>query len=217
MDEKQKFDIGTIERVNLIKVRMEQGDSIDAIIKEMKISEDEFFQYYELVLSEEYNRRIVQFGAEKQKDFFQIMEQKEKEQIIEKKEREQRLEIERKQKINPISVLTKEDLQGAQVLAVDYSINLSEVKSYYLGSLYAICKRYWFTFNPVMSEETICQKVKEKMKGKGFHNVRNIRLLDSFLAFMEYQEELQKKKKRDLVYFEMDDQLLSIAKQRIGL
>lgn len=206
MEANLKFTRETMDRVSLIKVRLEHGMSIDEVIKELRITEDEFFQYYELALSVDYNEQMTRFEAERANDFYAYLEEKEND-----------AKEEAKKKINPLSVLSEEDVSHACVYAVDYSINLAEVRSYYLGSIENICKRFWIDFEPDMSEELICQALKDKMKEKGFHNVRNPRFMEPFAAYMEYQDAIKHKKKKDLVKFEMDENLLAIARQKIGL
>lgn len=68
-----------------------------------------------------------------------------------------------------------------------------------------------------MSEYSILESIKEKMLEKGFHNVRNLKLLEPSPAYMRYLEELKSKKKKDIVKFEIDEKLLTIARKKIGL
>lgn len=217
MDESMKFSFETIEKVKRLKQCLAEGMSIDRVIKELNLSEDAFFQLYELALSDEYNHQIAQIRQietdrfkERLNDLIHL-KAKEEEKEKEKAERET------KEKINPLSVLTEEDVSQLQVLVVEYSINTSEVKSYFLGSMETICQKYWVAFEPSMSEPSICQAIKNKMTEKGIHHVRNLRFMEPFSAFMEYQEAMKTKKKKDLVKFEMDDRLLAIARERIGL
>ena len=217
MDESVKFAPETIDKVNSLKDLLRQGMSIDRMIKALRITEDDFFQLYELALSEEYaqqSAQITQIETERFKEKLNdLILLKEKEEEKDRKEAERKT----KEKINLLSVLTEEDVSQRKVLVVEYSINLSEVTSFFLGSLETICQKYWVTFEPSMSEPSICQAIQNKMTEKGIHHVRNLRFMEPFSAFMEYQEAMKTKKKKDLVKFEMDDQLQSIARQRIGL
>ncbi len=206
MDESTKFSFETIEKVKRLQQRLAEGVPIDDVIKELNLSEDNFFQLYELALSDEYNAQIAYIEKKETERFKERLND-----FIHLKEKEA------KKKINPLSVLTEEDVSQLQVLVVEYSINMSEVKSYFLGSLETICQKYWVAFEPSMSESFICQAIKNKMTEKGIQNVRNLRFMEPFSAYMEYLEALKTKKKKDLVKFEMDNHLLSIARERIGL
>lgn len=213
MDESTKFSFETIEKVKRLQQRLAEGVPIDDVIKELNLSEDNFFQLYELALSDEYNAQIDRIEKMETDSF----KKKLNDLIHLKTQEEEKIERETKEKINPLSVLTEEDVSQLQVLVVEYSINLSEVKSFFLGSLETICQKYWVTFEPSMSELFICQAIQNKMTEKGIHNVRNLRFMAPFPAYKEYVEALQAKKKKDLVKFEMDNRLLSTARQRIGL
>lgn len=213
MNENIMFTQETMDKVSSIKVCLAEGVSIDDIIKKLRITEDEFFQLYELALSDEYNERIAQMESDRVNDFFNLIEKEEARIEKEKAEKERAA----KERINPLSVLNDEDISQARVFAIEYSINLSEVKSYYLGSMDAIHKRYWKAFDSAMPEQAICQAIKNKLEEKGLHNVRNPRFMEPFPAYMEYQEAMKTKKKNSLIKFEMDDHLLSIAKRKIGL
>lgn len=213
MEENLKSKSELIDRVSTLKMHLGQGLSIDSVIKKMRISEEDFFQLYELALSDEFNKQIEEFEQSRVNDFFDLIEHKKKEKEAERKE----LEIEAKKNVNPLSVLTDEDISKTKVFAVEYSINLSEVKSYYLGSLESICKKYWTSFEASMPEELILKSIKEKMSIKGFHNLRNLRLLEPYPAYIEYQEAFKTKKKKDLIKFEIDEKLLTIARKKIGL
>ena len=213
MEENLKSKSELIDRVSTLKMYLEHGLSIDNVIKKMKISEEDFFQLYELTLSDEFNKEIEEFEQSRINDFFNLIENKEKEKEAERKE----LEIKAKENINPLSALTAEDISDAKVFFFEYSINVSEVKSYYLGSLESICNKYWIKFETSMSEHSILESMKEKMLEKGFHNVRNLKLLEPSPAYSEYLKELKSKKKKDIVKFEIDEKLLTIARKKIGL
>ena len=213
MEENLKSKSELIDRVSTLKMYLEQGLSIDNVIKKMRISEEYFFQLYELALSDKFNKEIEEFEQSRINDFFNLIENKEKEKEAERKE----LEIKAKENINPLSALTAEDISDAKVFFFEYSINMSEVKSYYLGTLESICNKYWIKFKTSMSEYSILESIKEKMLEKGFHNVRNLKLLEPSPAYMRYLEELKSKKKKDIVKFEIDEKLLTIARKKIGL
>lgn len=213
MEENLKSKSELIDRVSTLKMYLEQGLNIDNVIKKMKISEEDFFQLYELALSDEFNKEIEEFEQSRINDFFNLIENKEKEKEAERKE----LEIKAKENINPLSALTAEDISDAKVFFFEYSINMSEVKSYYLGSLESICNKYWIKFETSMSEHSILESMKEKMLEKGFHNVRNLKLLEPSPAYSGYLKELKSKKKKDIVKFEIDGKLLTIARKKIGL
>ena len=213
MEENLKSKSELIDRVSTLKMYLEQGLNIDNVIKKMKISEEDFFQLYELALSDEFNKEIEEFEQSRINDFFNLIENKEKEKETERKE----LEIKAKENINPLSALTAEDISDAKVFFFEYSINMSEVKSYYLGSLESICNKYWIKFETSMSEHSILESMKEKMLEKGFHNVRNLKLLEPSPAYSGYLKELKSKKKKDIVKFEIDEKLLTIARKKIGL
>jgi uncharacterized protein YaaQ len=213
MEESLKFAPETMDKVGLLRMYLEEGMSIDETMKKMKISEENFFQLYELALSDEYKTLMEQAEQERVNNFFYLIDErcKEREKEIEEKEKRN------KENINLLSVLTEEDLSQAVVFVVEYSINLSEVKYYYLGSYKTICDKFWVTYVPDMSEQAICQTIKERMREKGFHNVRNLKLLSPVVAYMEYLEAIKAKKKKDLVSFEADNYFINIAKKRIGL
>ena len=213
MEENLKSKSELIDRVSTLKMYLEQGLSIDNVIKKMKISEEVFFQLYELALSDEFNKEIEEFEQSRINDFFNLIENKVKEKEAKRKE----LETNAKDNINPLSALTAEDISDAKVFFFEYSINMSEVKSYYLGSLESICNKYWIKFETSMSEHSILESIKEKMLEKGFHNVRNLKMLEPLQAYMEFQEKLKTKKKKDLIKFEIDEKLLTIARKKIGL
>ena len=213
MEENLKSKSELIDRVSTLKMYLEQGLSIDNVIKKMRISEEDFFQLYELALSDKFNKEIEEFEQSRINDFFNLIENKEKEKEAERKE----LEIKAKENINPLSALTAEDISDAKVFFFEYSINMSEVKSYYLGSLESICNKYWIKFETSMSEHSILESMKEKMLEKGFHNVRNLKLLEPSPAYSGYLKELKSKKKKDIVKFEIDGKLLTIARKKIGL
>ena len=213
MEENLKSKSELIDRVSTLKMYLEQGLSIDNVIKKMKISEEDFFQLYELALSDEFNKEIEEFEQSRINDFFNLIENKVKEKEAKRKE----LETNAKDNINPLSALTAEDISDAKVFFFEYSINMSEVKSYYLGSLESICNKYWIKFETSMSEHSILESIKEKMLEKGFHNVRNLKMLEPLQAYMEFQEKLKTKKKKDLIKFEIDEKLLTIARKKIGL
>ena len=213
MEENLKSKSELIDRVSTLKMYLEQGLSIDNVIKKMKISEEDFFQLYELALSDEFNKEIEEFEQSRINDFFNLIENKVKEKEAKRKE----LETNAKDNINPLSALTAEDISDAKVFFFEYSINMSEVKSYYLGSLESICNKYWIKFETSMSEHSILESMKEKMLEKGFHNVRNLKMLEPLQAYMEFQEKLKTKKKKDLIKFEIDEKLLTIARKKIGL
>ena len=213
MEENLKSKSELIDRVSTLKMYLEHGLSIDNVIKKMKISEEDFFQLYEFALSDEFNKEIEEFEQSRINDFFNFIENKEKEKEAKRKE----LEIKAKENINPLSALTAEDISDAKVFFFEYSINVSEVKSYYLGSLESICNKYWIKFETSMSEHSILESMKEKMLEKGFHNVRNLKLLEPSPAYSEYLKELKSKKKKDIVKFEIDEKLLTIARKKIGL
>lgn len=213
MEENLKSKSELIDRVSTLKMYLEQGLNIDNVIKKMKISEEDFFQLYELALSDEFNKEIEEIEQSRINDFFNLIENKEKEKEAERKE----LEIKAKENINPLSALTAEDISDAKVFFFEYSINMSEVKSYYLGSLESICNKYWIKFETSMSEHSILESMKEKMLEKGFHNVRNLKLLEPSPAYSGYLKELKSKKKKDIVKFEIDGKLLTIARKKIGL
>ncbi len=213
MEESLKFAPETMDKVGLLRMYLEEGMSIDETMKKMKISEENFFQLYELALSDEYKTLMEQAEQERVNNFFYLIDErcKEREKEIEEKEKRN------KENINLLSVLTEEDLSQAVVFVVEYSINLSEVKYYYLGSYKTICDKFWVTYVPDMSEQAICQTIKERMREKGFHNVRNLKLLSPIVAYMEYLEAIKNKKKKDLLSFETDNYFIDIAKKRIGL
>ena len=213
MEENLKSKSELIDRVSTLKMYLEQGLNIDNVKKKMKISEEDFFQLYELALSDEFNKEIEEIEQSRINDFFNLIENKEKEKEAERKE----LEIKAKENINPLSALTAEDISDAKVFFFEYSINMSEVKSYYLGSLESICNKYWIKFETSMSEHSILESMKEKMLEKGFHNVRNLKLLEPSPAYSGYLKELKSKKKKDIVKFEIDGKLLTIARKKIGL
>lgn len=213
MEENLKSKSELIDRVSTLKMYLEQGLNIDNVIKKMKISEEDFFQLYELALSDEFNKEIEEIEQSRINDFFNLIENKEKEKEAERKE----LEIKAKENINPLSALTAEDISDAKVFFFEYSINMSEVKSYYLGSLESICNKYWIKFETSMSEHSILESLKEKMLEKGFHNVRNLKMLEPSPAYSGYLKELKSKKKKDIVKFEIDEKLLTIARKKIGL
>ena len=213
MEENLKSKSELIDRVSTLKMYLEQGLNIDNVIKKMKISEEDFFQLYELALYDEFNKEIEEIEQSRINDFFNLIENKEKEKEAERKE----LEIKAKENINPLSALTAEDISDAKVFFFEYSINMSEVKSYYLGSLESICNKYWIKFETSMSEHSILESMKEKMLEKGFHNVRNLKLLEPSPAYSGYLKELKSKKKKDIVKFEIDGKLLTIARKKIGL
>lgn len=213
MEENLKSKSELIDRVSTLKMYLEQGLNIDNVIKKMKLSEEDFFQLYELALSDEFNKEIEEIEQSRINDFFNLIENKEKEKEAERKE----LEIKAKENINPLSALTAEDISDAKVFFFEYSINMSEVKSYYLGSLESICNKYWIKFETSMSEHSILESMKEKMLEKGFHNVRNLKLLEPSPAYSGYLKELKSKKKKDIVKFEIDGKLLTIARKKIGL
>lgn len=125
MEENLKSKSELIDRVSTLKMYLEQGLSIDNVIKKMRISEEYFFQLYELVLSDKFNKEIEEFEQSRINDFFNLIENKEKEKEAERKE----LEIKAKENINPLSALTAEDISDAKVFFFEYSINMSEVKS----------------------------------------------------------------------------------------
>ena len=52
MDESTKFSFETIEKVKRLQQRLAEGVPIDDVIKELNLSEDNFFQLYELALSD---------------------------------------------------------------------------------------------------------------------------------------------------------------------
>lgn len=213
MEENLKSKSELIDRVSTLKMYLEHGLNIDNVIKKIKISEEDFFQLYELALSDEFNKEIEEIEQSRINDFFNLIENKEKEKEAERKE----LEIKAKENINPLSALTAEDISDAKVFFFEYSINMSEVKSYYLGSLESICNKYWIKFETSMSEHSILESLKEKMLEKGFHNVRNLKMLEPSPAYSGYLKELKSKKKKDIVKFEIDEKLLTIARKKIGL
>jgi uncharacterized protein YaaQ len=128
MEESLKFAPETMDKVGLLRMYLEEGMSIDETMKKMKISEENFFQLYELALSDEYKTLMEQAEQERVNNFFYLIDErcKEREKEIEEKEKRN------KENINLLSVLTEEDLSQAVVFVVEYSINLSEVKYYYL-------------------------------------------------------------------------------------
>ena len=119
MDESTKFSFETIEKVKRLQQRLAEGVPIDDVIKELNLSEDNFFQLYELALSDEYNAQIDRIEKMETDSF----KKKLNDLIHLKTQEEEKIERETKEKINPLSVLTEEDVSQLQVLVVEYSIN----------------------------------------------------------------------------------------------
>ena len=83
MEENLKSKSELIDRVSTLKMYLEQGLNIDNVIKKMKISEEDFFQLYELALSDEFNKEIEEIEQSRINDFFNLIENKEKEKEAE--------------------------------------------------------------------------------------------------------------------------------------
>lgn len=73
MEESLKFAPETMDKVGLLRMYLEEGMSIDETMKKMKISEENFFQLYELALSDEYKTLMEQAEQERVNNFFYLI------------------------------------------------------------------------------------------------------------------------------------------------